>query len=258
MEDEIEYQWTKNSEAYADLINGEGTPHHRSILLPCIQRLIGNVSGKTLLDAGCGEGYLSRTFARKGASVTSVDISKKLIEKSTELAKDEGLPIEHHVADICDLRMLIDASYDIVLSNLVLLNVPCLNKALREFYRVLKPGGRVVFSIVHPAFNIYGPGRWELGEKDPTSRRREGIHFIVDNYFDERPYQRYWRTRSGEQFPEPITFFHRAISTYFNSARNAGFVVDRIEEPLPESDDGFFDRERRIPIFLVFRLEKPQ
>ncbi len=256
MRDALREQWESNAEAYAELIGGVGTPFHQQILVPALDRLIGEVSGIRLLDAGCGEGYLSRRYARRGARVVGIDISERLIRLCRLRAEEEGLDIEYRVGDVCDLSDIEAASFDVVLSNLVLLNVPCLEVALREFNRVLVDGGRVVFSIVHPAFDFYGPGRWEMGEKDRQTRRRRGLHFVVDRYADERSYERVWRTKTGDPFPRPITFYHRMISTYARVIRSTGFIVDIIDEPTPVVDDPFFDREKRIPMFMVFRLLK--
>jgi hypothetical protein len=121
---------------------------------------------------------------------------------------------------------------------------------------VLKNGGILVFSIVHPAFNFYGPGSWEMGEKDSETKRREGLFFKVDRYFDEEEYQRYWKTREGEKFPEPISFFLRTLSTYLNSLSEIGFHLLEFAEPQPIDDDEFFDRERRVPFFAVFKAQK--
>lgn len=253
MVDPIERQWEANFQAYADLIDRKGTPHQQHILNPCVERLLGNVKGKHLLDAGCGEGYLSRFYAHKGAIVTGVDISESLIEICRSQPSDN---LEYHVGNICNLDFIADRAYDLVLCNLVLLNVPCLNEALKEFERVLKPDGVLVFSVVHPAFNFYGPGTWEMGEKDPKSNRRKGLFFKVDQYFDEREYQRYWRTRAGEKFPQPISFFHRKLSTYIHAVVEAGLQISRIEEPQPVLDDDFFDRERRIPFFIAVKARK--
>ncbi|MHA1936712.1 MAG: class I SAM-dependent methyltransferase, partial [Candidatus Thorarchaeota archaeon] len=149
-----------------------------------------------------------------------------------------------------------DSTYDVVLCNLVLLNIPCLAEALFEFSRVLKTDGVLVFSIAHPAFNFYGPGTWEMGEKDHNTKRRKGLFFKVDQYFDEQEYQRFWKTRSGEKFPESISFFHRTLSTYIQALTESGLVISRIEEPQPVVDDDFFERERRIPFFLVVKARK--
>jgi ubiquinone/menaquinone biosynthesis C-methylase UbiE len=256
MEDRIREQWEANAEVFADLIAGSGTPHHMHILNPCVERLLGDVSGKKLLDAGCGEGYLARQYVKKGAIVTAVDVSELLITAARKLTVDDGAKIEYRVADVCNLDPIPDAEFDLVLSNLVLLNIPCLDDALREFYRVLRRGGHLVFSVVHPAFDFYGPGKWEMGEKDPSTGRRRGKYFKIDHYFEEREYERYWMTRKGDRFPAPISFFHRTLATYLNALSRARFRLVDFREPQPVADDPFFDRERRIPFFAVFKAVK--
>ena len=256
MDEKFRDQWENNAEAFSGLIDGEGTPHHKKILNPCVEKLLGDVKGKQLLDAGCGEGYLARYYAKKGAEVTAIDLSQRLIETSEQLAEREGVTIDYRVDNVCYIESVPNAEFDIILSNLVLLNIPCIDDAIREFYRVLKVGGVLVFSIVHPAFNFYGPGSWEMGEKDPETKRREGLYFKVDRYFDEEEYERYWKTKQGDKFPEPISFFHRTLSTYINSLSRAGFRLLEFAEPQPADDDQFFDRERRIPFFAVFKAMK--
>jgi len=256
MTDPIQKQWEDNAEAFSDLIAGAGTPHHKDILNPCVEELLGDVKGKCLLDAGCGEGYLARYYTKKGAEVVAIDISSSLIETSETITNNEGLGVDYRVGDVCHMESIPNQTFDIVLSNLVLLNIPCLDDALKEYNRVLKAGGYLVFSIVHPAFNFYGPGTWKMGEKNPDTNRREGLFFKVDNYFDEKEYNQYWRTRGGERFPVPISFFHRTLSTYLNSLVMNGFNLIDFREPLPINNDPFFDRERRIPFFAVFKARK--
>jgi 2-polyprenyl-3-methyl-5-hydroxy-6-metoxy-1,4-benzoquinol methylase len=256
MVDRIQKQWEDNAEAFTNLIARVGTPHHKSILNPCVEMLLGDVKGKSLLDAGCGEGYLSRYYTKKGADVVAIDLSPALIETSETITDSEGLEIDYRVGDVCHVESIPNDTFDIVLSNLVLLNIPCLEDALNEYYRILKTGGHLVFSIVHPAFNFYGPGSWEMGEKDPETNRREGLFFKVDNYFDEREFEQYWRTRTGEKFPAPISFFHRTLETYLNAILTTGFTLVDFKEPIPNDDSQFFDRERRIPFFAVFKAKK--
>jgi ubiquinone/menaquinone biosynthesis C-methylase UbiE len=256
MEDKIREQWEANAEVFTDLIAGSGTPHHMYILNPCIEKLLGDVSDKKLLDAGCGEGYLARQYAKKGAIVTAVDVSERLIAAARKLSAEDGTKPEYRVTDVCHLYSIPDDEFDLVLSNLVLLNIPCLDDALHEFYRVLRRGGHLVFSVVHPAFDFYGPGNWEMGEKDPGTGRRKGKYFKVDQYFEEREYERYWMTRTGEKFPAPISFFHRTLATYLNALSKAGLRLVEFREPLPVSNDPFFEREKRIPFFAVFKAVK--
>ena len=114
MGDPIEEQWEVNSQAFADLIGGTGTPHHQDILVPCLDRLVGDVTGKELLDAGCGEGYLSRRYAEKGAIVTGVDISSRLIDFCKLHAMENT---SFSVGDICNLNERDGNSFDVVLCN---------------------------------------------------------------------------------------------------------------------------------------------
>ena len=253
MDEKLREQWESNAEAFSGLIDGAGTPHHRKILNPCVERLLGEVKGKKLLDAGCGEGYLARYYAKKGADVTAIDLSQRLIETSEQLTDSEGVTIDYRVDNVCYIESVPNVEFDVILSNLVLLNVPSLDDAIKEFQRVLKIGGILVFSIVHPAFNFYGPGSWEMGEKDADTKRRAGLYFKVDRYFEEEEYERYWKTQEGDTFPEPISFFHRTLSTYLNSLSRAGFRLLEFAEPQPVDDEQFFDRERRIPFFAVFK-----
>ncbi len=248
-------QWETNAAAFADLINNRGTPHHRFILNPCIEQMLGPVEKKRFLDAGCGEGYLCRFYTQKGAHVAGVDFSPKMIAIAKKQSK--GFDIKFQVADICNLDLFTKNSFDIVLSNLVLLNVECYDKALEEFFRVLKSGGILVFSIVHPAFDVYGPGRWRLGEKNTDTGRREGHYFIMDKYFEEKEYLFQWTTRQGTKFPNEFSFFHRPISTYLSQLITCKFEIQALEEPRPPPQDPFFERERRIPFFLCVKAKKP-
>ncbi|MFX1565106.1 MAG: class I SAM-dependent methyltransferase [Promethearchaeota archaeon] len=254
MNEHLRSQWQVNAEAYSQLIRGKGTPHHRSILNPCVEKLMGTVKGRRILDAGCGEGYLARFYAQKGAKVVGVDFSQALIAKSKTLSAD--LPIHYVLSDLCDLRVFKAEEFDIVLCNLVLLNLECLDKSLSEFHRVLRPNGFLVFSVVHPAFNMYGPGYWKLGKKNGETGRREGLFFMTEDYFGEKEYQARWKTRTGEEFPKAFSFFHRTIGTYVNALLRIGFHLTAFEEPRPIMDDPFFTREQRIPFFLVIRAHK--
>lgn len=255
MTDHLRSQWQDNARAYSQLIEGKGTPHHREILNPCIERLMGEVQGQRILDAGCGEGYLSRIYAQKGAKVLGVDFSPNLISEAKQ--RSQSFDITYLVGDICQLEDLQANHFDIVLCNLVLLNVDCLESSLQEFHRILRSGGFLVFSVVHPAFNVYGPGQWELGEKDSATGRRKGQYFRVDNYHTEKEFQVRWKNRTGKGFPQKFSFFHRTLSTYVNTVIDSGFRLVALEEPLPTTDAPFFERERRVPFFLVIKAEKP-
>ena len=78
-------------------------------ILPCLLELLGDVTGRSVLDAGCGEGYLARVLAGRGARVTGIDLSPRLIEIARE--KDTAGEIDYRVADLSQpLASFSDAS----------------------------------------------------------------------------------------------------------------------------------------------------
>ena len=105
--------------------------------------------GQKVLDIACGSGWATMVAARSAGEnghVTGIDIADKLLEVARQKAASSGLlNIDYRVGDIHDLDFN-DSSFDVVLcaSSLFLFNDT--RKALNESYRVLKPGGRMIFS----------------------------------------------------------------------------------------------------------------
>ena len=82
------------------LIEGEGDLVRQYLLNPTIFSLLGEVRGKRILDAGCGQGYLCRLLARKGASVTGVEPAEALIRYALRREERDQLGIEYVQADL--------------------------------------------------------------------------------------------------------------------------------------------------------------
>jgi 2-polyprenyl-3-methyl-5-hydroxy-6-metoxy-1,4-benzoquinol methylase len=100
-----------------------------------------NIAGKKLLDAGCGTGHFSKIASEKGAIVTSMDIGERLLEKVAEKCDTERV-----VGSILDIRFN-DSYFDFVISSEVIEHTEAPYRALKEFYRVLKPGGILALTV---------------------------------------------------------------------------------------------------------------
>lgn len=115
---------------------------------PEMLRLAGNVSGRRILDAGCGSGPLSAALCAKGAVVTGFDVSAAMIDLARQRLGDDA---DLHVADLGAPLPFADAEFDDVIASLVLHYLEDWAGPLSELRRVLKPGGRLMVSVNHPS-----------------------------------------------------------------------------------------------------------
>src|SRR5712691_5591159 len=98
------FGWDEMADWWDEAIGDAGDLWHRALIDPPLLRLVGEVSGQHLLDLACGNGYLSRRFARQGGIVSSVDANAPLIERARAREAQEPLGITYHVADASHLE----------------------------------------------------------------------------------------------------------------------------------------------------------
>lgn len=120
-------------------------PHNALMALEqqTVLSMLPDVGGRVALDAGCGTGRYLRLLRERGARAAGVDLSAAMLSQA---GADRGRAARG------DLRTLPVASMsvDVVVCGLVLGDVPDLEPVLGELSRVLRPGGRIVYSVVHP------------------------------------------------------------------------------------------------------------
>ncbi|MFX0092384.1 MAG: methyltransferase domain-containing protein, partial [Candidatus Hodarchaeota archaeon] len=171
-ENKINYEESKNCwentsskwiEAYAlSKEKDQGDINRQLIIDPALWKQMGAVKGLRVLDAGCGNGYLSRQLARRGAKVVGVDYSKNFIEYCIKQEKQTGLGCEFYQGSLDDLSFLESESFDLVVSNVVMVDVLDYKTAFKELNRILKPNRRFLWSNVHPVFGRWGQVTYRL------------------------------------------------------------------------------------------------
>jgi len=214
--------------------------------------ILGDVAGKRVLDAGCGNGYLCRMLARRGAEMVGVDLAPGWIEMAR--SREPELNIEYHVSSIAHTPFLADDSFEAVVSVNVLMDARDYEKALGEMYRVLAPGGILAMAIMHPCFASAPGGRWERHPVDST-RPEDRWHWRVSSYLQHTWEAWHW---------EPVgtaTGFHRPLSAYMQTLLGLGFRLTHFIEPAPSpelvaADPADWAPYAHIPLFVVLGAAK--
>ncbi len=216
----------------------------RYIVAPAILDMMGPVNGKDVLDLFCGAGYFSRRLASLGAKVTAVDSSDRLIGIAREINDREHFHIQYAVAEPTDLSVIEDSMFDDIVCNMGIMSTRDLAGTVAELARLVKLGGRFIFSIVHPCFCM--PDACWI--RDPDGKL---MYEAVDNYFTEG----WWPSDLANPARERGRIKHRMLATYVNALSARGFNVRRISEPRVPPDvltlRPHLDAFSRLPAAMV-------
>ncbi len=246
--------WDANAERWTEDVRAGFDVFRDAYNNPAFFAFVGPVAGLDVLDAGCGEGTNTRLFARAGARMVGVDLSAAMIERARATEQAEPLGIRYAVGSFTELSGIEDAAHDLVVSTMALMDSPDLDAALAAFARVLRPGGRLCFSVTHPCFTNAAMG---FGEED-------GVSFLrVRAYAVESPVVETWKFGAAPEGTPPfrIAYFPRTLSTLVHAVLGAGFRLDGLAEPCPTEEacraHPRLARYRTIPHFLYLGARKP-
>jgi len=237
----------------------EGDLWHRAIIDPTLLRLVGPVRGRRLLDLACGNGYLTRRWARQGAArALGIDASPRSLALARRRERAHPSGAEFLRRDAGHLVGLEDGSFDLVVANMALMDLRDAEGAVREVARVLAPRGRFVFSVSHPCFDLDDRSAWVVERGRGSDGVFRDVYWRkVQKYRQERRVRVPWRISASET--GFTTSYHRTLTTYSRILREAGLWIVRIEEPSPlpeavrDSPQGRFMVE--VPLHLVVEAQ---
>jgi 2-polyprenyl-3-methyl-5-hydroxy-6-metoxy-1,4-benzoquinol methylase len=268
--------WNRLAPWWDDFCGDEGPVFHREVIRPTVLGLLAPLPGERILDAGCGNGGFARHLARLGLRVTAFDQAEGFIQTAQSRP---GPDVDYRVVDGTDCEQLATLEgepYDGMVANMVLMDMPEVAPLYRAASRLIRPGGRFVFSVIHPCFG-YGPEPASPPNKarSPKTRMVAGAVGLAETMTRLIPPRvrmalvkcvgavgagmaslRYLESR---QLPivaapaQPVAhwYFHRPLHELLSPAFEAGLVLDGLAEPL------FWDRQTAQTGLLVCRLRKP-
>ena len=232
-------QYASEYAAYVSMREQHGPEGDLFGMVPHVLALLGDVAGQDVLDAGCGEGYLARILADRGARVTGVDLSPRLVELAG--SKASASPIEYRAADLSEPRPELAGRFDAVASYFVLNDVEEYRGFAETLARALRPGGRAVLGFNNPYDYIARKGLgsvyFETGAAHPCGLSSVGV---------------------------PVSFYHHTLAEYVDAFLDAGLHLTKIVdvdapkvaemrargEALPPGE--------QLPRFMVMAFAKPQ
>ncbi|MDI6734294.1 MAG: class I SAM-dependent methyltransferase [Patescibacteria group bacterium] len=244
--------WNKAAKEYNDFIQ-KGDMFRTQLLNEVVLKLLGDLNGKKILDAGCGQGYFSKILSDKRVKkVVGIDGSENLIK----LAKSnypENEKLQFSIQNLKNPLPFKDNEFDAIISNLALMDFDPIDTAISEFNRILSPQGSLIFSILHPLFTngyLHKNIKEMIFHKPP--------HYAISNY--ATPFQKKWHIQG---ITHATTIHHRPIEYYSNVLSLHSFVISKIQEPtfpksIIQSKNNFIKLSAEIPQFLVIKALKTQ
>ena len=245
--------WTRHSRAgydvYRDALN---TPAFLAMLPP--------VAGLQGLDIGCGEGTNTRHVARLGARMHAIDIAPTFIRHAEATEEVEPLGIVYCTGDGMHLPFG-EGSFDFATAFMCLMDMPDQTAVLREARRVLRRGGFLQFSILHPCF--VPPHRKVLRDADHHARAVEvgGYFDRIDGRIDTWWFESAPPEEREKADPFQVPRFHRTLSEWVDMICAAGLTLEKFDEPSASEElaaaEPVVADTRVVPISLLVRVRKP-
>ncbi|MDP2139028.1 MAG: methyltransferase domain-containing protein [Candidatus Didemnitutus sp.] len=252
--------WNANAEAWTKLARAGYDVFRDHLNTPAFLANLPDVTGLRGLDIGCGEGYNTRLVAKRAGSMDAIDISEVFIKHAHAEEVRAPLGIAYQHASAVELPFP-DAAFDFAVGFMSLMDIPETERVLAEAFRVLRPGGFLQFSILHPCFNP--PHRRNCRDDDRITYAIEVGDYFVDarGRIDEWIFGIEPQSTRERQPTFRVPRFHRPLNEWFNLLVGAGFAIEHVAEPRP-SDEAVakwprLQEAQVIAYFLHFRVRKP-
>jgi SAM-dependent methyltransferase len=235
--------WENSAQAWIDSLGERGERGdwgRQHVLDPVMMARVASGRFGNALDIGCGEGRFCRMLRAAGVHATGIDPMRQFIELARQRDRDGDYRLGR-----AEALEFADASFDLVVSYITLIDIPDFRTAIAEMARVLRPGGSLLMANLTGFTSACADRGWVRGDNGAY------LHFPVDNYLREFPL---WLEWSGIR----IVNWHRPLAAYMAAFLEAGLILKFFSEPGPVSGEEIDqERARRVPWFVVMEWQRP-
>jgi ubiquinone/menaquinone biosynthesis C-methylase UbiE len=239
--------WGGVADWYNSYLETTEDSYQKQVILPNLLRVLGIKPGMKLIDIACGQGFFSREFANAGAEVVGSDIAQSLIAQAKKLS---GKTVQYYVAPADNLNFTKSEVFDAATIVLAVQNIKDIEGAFKEAKRVLKPGGRLVMVLMHPAFRIPQHTSWGFDDVANAQYRR------VDAYLSAQKSE--LLVHPGKQGSAKTISYHRSLQDFSKALFKTGFAITRLEEWISHKQSQKGPRQKaedtarkEFPLFLM-------
>jgi 2-polyprenyl-3-methyl-5-hydroxy-6-metoxy-1,4-benzoquinol methylase len=229
--------WDEHAERYRELVAEK--EHQDPEANPVVSRmlaLLGDLGGRTVLDACCGEGFFSRILAARGARVIGIDLSPRLVEMARERQKQSQATaelIDYRVGDLSSQLPDLAGCFDLIASHLALNDVRDHEGFARTLHAVAKPGARAVLSFNNPySFLVRGH---------------------IKDYFESGATGVYGGMASRGV---PAHYYHRTLEEYLDAFLGEGFRLAKLADVSWGEQHSLLPEGTHFPYGMVLALDK--
>lgn len=223
----------------SELLGATALPKYGAFVTEEKCRLFGDVSGKKVLEIGCGNGHsLEYIACRKAAELWGLDISEKQIERTKEYLSSRGISAKLICSPMEEECGIPESFFDFVYSVYAIGWTTDIVNTFRRIGSYLKKDGIFIFSWSHPIHKCVA--------------LENSILEFKKCYFDESWY-------SVSLGKNELSLSDRKMSTYVNALYKAGFIIEEMVEQSDEDIMGkgdFADKARMLPVTFVIKARK--
>jgi SAM-dependent methyltransferase len=241
-QDQVAREWDKLVKIRCEQIENGKDLSFNFVLLPMILELTEGADHSNVVDIGCGPGFLTKEFASKSKQIVGIDLSGESIKCAYE--RHGGIGNIEFVNSSAEKFISPEriSTFSLAISNMALMTTLDLEATVTAIAMLLKRGGHFAFTTCHPWF---WPRYWGYSSEPWFDYSRE--------IAIEAPFKISLESDTGLI----TTHVHRPLHYYVRSLNRAGFVIDKVMEPIPNMDiERRYNRSWEYPRFLGMRCKK--